>query len=422
MTVSQDATCAIAALATMGVIVRPWGLPEALWAVIGAVVLVALSLVSWSAALHAVGSGTDVYLFLAGMMLLAELARSQGVFDWISAHAVQLAKGSAQRLFGLVFCVGTAVTILLSNDATAVVLTPAVLASAKAAKAEPMPYLFICAFVANAASFVLPISNPANIVVFGASMPALGSWLEWFALPSFVSIAATYYCLRFTQRRALCRAIVTDIPAVRLTSAGRWTLIGIGTFVVVLLSASALRMSLGLPTFAIALLSASSVLFRARQSPLTLLKGVSWSVLILVAGLFVLVEGVAQTGAIHSLSDALATAAVGAPIQSGWIAAAAAAVMCNLINNLPAGLIAHTLVATGQHLPGSVTNALLIGIDLGPNLSITGSLATILWLTALRREGLSISAWGFSRIGLIVAIPPILLALATSAFTASSVR
>ena len=94
-------------------------------------------------------------------------------------------------------------TVLLSNDATAVVLTPAVYAATRAAKVEPLPYLFVCAFIANAASFVLPISNPANLVVFGKQMPPLSDWLRAFALPSLAAIVATYLALRLTQRRAL---------------------------------------------------------------------------------------------------------------------------------------------------------------------------------------------------------------------------
>src|SRR5258705_1907953 len=87
ITVAEGATWAIAAVATGGVIARPWRLPEAIWAVLGAASLVVLALVPWRDALSAIGDGTDVYLFLAGMMLLAELARQQGVFDWLAALA-----------------------------------------------------------------------------------------------------------------------------------------------------------------------------------------------------------------------------------------------------------------------------------------------------------------------------------------------
>jgi arsenical pump membrane protein len=106
-------------------------------------------------------------------------------------------------LFLLVYLAGTVVTIFLSNDATAVVLTPAVLAAAKKADTNPLPLLFVCAFIANAASFVLPISNPANLVLYGNHMPALAAWLERFALPSLLSILATCAALHWTQRREL---------------------------------------------------------------------------------------------------------------------------------------------------------------------------------------------------------------------------
>ena len=157
----------IAAGAIAGVIFRPREWPEAVWACLGAFFLVVLGLLPTGPALGAVAKGSDVYFFLSGMMLLAELARREGLFDWLAALAVQAAKGSQARLFTLLYIVGVLVTVFLSNDATAVVLTPAVYAAVKKARADVLTYLFICAFIANAASFVLPISNPANLVVYG---------------------------------------------------------------------------------------------------------------------------------------------------------------------------------------------------------------------------------------------------------------
>jgi arsenical pump membrane protein len=277
-----------------------------------------------------------------------------------------------------------------------------------------LPYLFICAFVANAASFVLPISNPANLVVFGSHMPALGSWLAQFALPSGVSIAVTYAMLRVTQRSPLSQPIATEIEVPTLTRAGRWTTFGIGVSAAALLAASAFDLQLGLPTFLVGAVTAAAVLLQQRQSPLRLLKGVSWSVLPLVAGLFVLVEGLIRTGVIQRLSGTLSAAAANSSAATSWGAGTLIAFACNLINNLPAGLIAQSVLATGPHVPPSVTNALLIGVDLGPNLSVTGSLATILWLFALRREGQDISAWRFLRVGALVMVPALVVALAAS--------
>ena len=130
MTAAQAETWSIAAFATSGVILRPWGLPEAIWVVAGATALVLSALLPWQDALAAVSRGTDVYLFLTGMMLLAEVARREGLFDWLAVHATEAAKGSPTRLFGLIYAVGILVTAFMSNDATAVVLTPAVYAAA----------------------------------------------------------------------------------------------------------------------------------------------------------------------------------------------------------------------------------------------------------------------------------------------------
>ena len=139
----------------------------------GAVILLAVGLLPWRDGLAAVSKGTDVYLFLIGMMLLSETARREGVFDWVAAFAVNRAGASPRRLFLLIYGVGVVVTAFLSNDAAAVVLTPAVAVAARKAKVPALPYLFICAFIANAASFVLPISNPANLVLYGDHTPPL---------------------------------------------------------------------------------------------------------------------------------------------------------------------------------------------------------------------------------------------------------
>src|SRR6185437_4724374 len=111
----------------------------------------------------------------------------------------------------LVYAVGILVTVFLSNDATAVVLTPAVYAAVKRARVDSRPYLFACAFIANAASFVLPISNPANLVVYGKTLPPLLPWLRVFARPSLVSIGVTFLALRFDFRKSLRGEVARNI-------------------------------------------------------------------------------------------------------------------------------------------------------------------------------------------------------------------
>jgi arsenical pump membrane protein len=408
---SSSLVLSVAAAATLGVITRPFRIPEFVWALLGAAILVGLGHLAWHDALRAAGKGTDVYLFLIGMMLLAEVARQAGLFDWLAGHAVRWARGSATRLFLIVYAVGTLVTIFLSNDATAVVLTPAVYAAATAARVTPRPYLYICAFIANAASFVLPISNPANLVIFGSHMPPLGQWLYQFALPSLASIVVTFVLLRLTQRHALRQSVSTETSDEPLSLAGKCVAYGIGLTAAALLTASALDWQLGLPTFIAGTAVTLIVLLISRTSPWPIVRDVSWGVLPLVAGLFILVEAVQQTGVLDAVTQWLQSAAAASPHKAGFGAGVIVALASNLINNLPAGLIAAT-VGQNAHVPMHVTSGILIGVDLGPNLSVTGSLATILWLIALHREGEAVTAWQFLKLGLIVMPPALVAALA----------
>jgi arsenical pump membrane protein len=404
-------TWTIAAIATAGVILRPFNLPEAIWAVAGAVLLVLLGLISPQDALTGVGKGTDVYLFLFGMMLLSEIAREEGLFSWLAAVATSQAKGSARRLFLLTYGVGMVVTIFLSNDATAVVLTPAVAAAVKTARAkQPLPYLLICAFIANAASFVLPISNPANLVIYGSNMPPLLQWLPAYLLPSVLSIAATYVVLRWTQRGSLSQQIAKDVPVPTLSGGGKTAAVGIAATAVVLLVSSAMDIQLGLPTAIAGAITAAVVLIRERKGPWSTVKDISWGVLPLVAGLFVLVEALDKTGLIRTITTLLHDGAERSATWAAWSAGVIVAFASNLINNLPTGLIAGSAVQSA-HVSDQVTRAVLIGVDLGPNLSVTGSLATILWLTALRREGQTVGVGTFLKLGIVVMPPALLLAI-----------
>ena len=406
----------ICALTIGLILIRPRKIPEAAWACAGALLLLLTRSISPAAAISAIAKGTDVYLFLVGMMVLAELARHEGFFDWIATVAVQAAKGSRTRLFALIYAVGILVTTFLSNDATAVVLTPAVLAASRKARAKPLPYLLICAFIANAASFVLPISNPANLVVYGSKMPSLLAWLKSFALPSSLAIASTCLVLYLLSRENLKGEMESHVERPELSIAGRRAAYSIVGTALVLITASAFNVDLGLPTVLAALMAIVFVAFEDHDAPLAIVKGISWSVLPLVAGLFVLVEAVNGAGALSATRVGLATLQKLQPVLASISAAFTEALLSNVINNLPVGLITGSAVK-GVQISARIRDSLLIGVDLGPNLSVTGSLATILWLVALRREGESVTAWQFLKYGLLVMPPALLIAVASLALT-----
>jgi arsenical pump membrane protein len=301
----------------------------------------------------------------------------------------------------------------MSNDATAVVLTPAILTAVRKARVQPLPYLFACALISNAASFVLPISNPANLVVFHAGLPALGRWLLAFSVPSILAVAATYVAMRLIFRKDLSCQIVEEVEAEKLTSNGKLVLGGMALIIAILLTASAMKKDLGLPTCLAALALTAILSIKERSNPLKLAREISWSTLLLVAGLFVMVDALEARGALQLTQQWLEQAQRMSPAAGAMIVGFVIGVANNLVNNLPLGLIAGATLremhVQAAHVSALLTNAVMIGVDLGPNLSITGSLATILWLLALRKEKVEVSFWKFLQVGAI-AMPVALLA------------
>ncbi len=389
---------------------RPRRVPEYVWAVAGAILLVVFRLLPLGQAWTAVRAGTNVYLFLAGMMLLAELARQHGVFDWLAELAMEHARGSQMRLFVLVYGIGIVVTSLLSNDATAVLLTPAVLAVVRRTKTSPLPYLFACALIANAASFVLPISNPANLVVFDGQLPALGEWLRIFLLPATAAIGMTFLLLWWHSRKDLRPPMQDGVRPASLNPMGRRAGLGILLAAGALLATSALGGPVGPAAFVAGILAMLFVAGKQGRVMTAALRHMSWSVIPLVAGLFVMVAALRGVGALAISAYALKTAAAWPPLAGLSAVAFGFGIAANTINNLPMGLIGAAAIQAA-HGTRVMHAAVLLGINLGPNLSVTGSLATILWLIALRREKIEVSAWHFLRVGVLVMPPTLLIAV-----------
>jgi arsenical pump membrane protein len=216
--------------------------------------------------------------------------------------------------------------------------------------------------------------------------------------------------LRWTQRDALKGVCETNLEAPVLSASGRVALAGIVVTAGALLTVSAYDIQLGMPTAILGALTALVVLIKERKSPLPMIRAISWSVLPLVAALFVMVEMLDHTGVITTFAGMLRRATEHNEMSAAAWAGTSIAFVSNLMNNLPAGLIASSTVMQA-HSPERVIDALLIGVDLGPNLSITGSLATILWLNAIRREGEDVGFMKFLQVGVLVMVPALVLAL-----------
>jgi arsenical pump membrane protein len=221
------------------------------------------------------------------------------------------------------------------------------------------------------------------------------------------SIGITFLCLRWHGRQELRQPIEGEATQARLTTEGKLALAGLLLAAAALIAASAFGLSLGAPTCCAAMVALVVVAFRNPRIVGNVAKGISWSVLPLVAGLFVIVEALENAGLLRAGLAGLQWLSRG----PGWLAkgasAFAVALVANGMNNLPVGLMSGAAIRHAQE-SGLVAHAILIGVDLGPNLSVTGSLATILWLIALRREKVEVTAWEFTKVG-ILAMPLALL-------------
>ena len=387
---------AIALAALAGVFVRPWRTNPAWWAAGGAILLVASRAVAPAQAGTALGRGLNVYLFLIGMMALAEFARVEGVFAWVAAVAVRAANGSRRRLLALVYASGVVTTTFLSNDATIVVLTPAVLVVVAEADAPPLPYAFACALVANAASTVLPIANPSNLLFFAGGMPPLGAWLASFGLASLAAIISTYAIIALLFRRELRAPLARHERNVPRPHAAAFTMLALAAITLVVTASRA--GALGAVTLALGVLAALVACARRRDALFAIARGIDWPIVVLTMGLFVIVEALDLAGAAALPRALFAWAAHAVQPLAQLAVAGAAAAASNAANNLPVGLELGRFVA-GAHPPTPLASAALLGVNIGPNFSVNGSLATVLWLAIVHRAGVRVSPLQFAAVG-----------------------
>jgi arsenical pump membrane protein len=423
----HTALAALIFIATLIVIVvRPRQVNEAWSAAVGAVLMLATGVVSPLAALTAIGSEWNLFLFFLGLMLTAAVADMAGFFDWAAGLAAAAAGGSGRRLLFNVFVLGAIITTFLSNDATAIILTPVVYTIATRLKLRVMPYLFAVSFMANAASMTLPISNPINILTGDHLRAPLAVYEGHLLLASIASIAITSAILMaFFWRSAAGRFEFDWRSVVRSAVKDRAffeaTLAGLALLAVAYIVGSAFLWPLGV--VAIAGGGGLLVVAAARRglSRHHLNTHISPTLFVYIAALFVLVRGVQDAG----ITPALVAAAVSRASDAGNAVVAGlvgSAVTSNLINNLPAVLVFISGAQAGGVQTGLQAPFLfgaLVGADLGPNLTPVGALSTMLWLVIVRRHGIHVSAWDFFKLGAVVA--PLTL-LAAAALVAASFR
>lgn len=388
-------------------LLRPHGWPEAVVAVPAAALVIVTGAISWHGAWVEVRELAPVVGFLAAVLVLARLCDDEGLFHAIGVLMARATSGGQHRLLLSVFGVSAAVTAILSLDATVVLLTPVVLATARTLAVPARPHAYATAHLSNSASLLLPVSNLTNLLAFSAAGLTFLHFAALMSLPWLVAIAVEYVLLRWLFRRDLAvepqpaPPEPVDLPLFALVTVGL-TLVGFAVTSLVGLS----------PAWA-ALAGAAALgvrgLVTRRTSVGRIVAAIDLPFLAFVLCLGVVVAAVMRNGLEPAMHRVL-------PDGQGLLAllgiAAVAAVLSNIVNNLPAVLVLLPLAAP---LGPAAVLAVLIGVNVGPNLTYVGSLANLLWRSVVRRD-MNPSFAEFSRVGLVTT--PLTLVAAVAALWA----
>jgi arsenical pump membrane protein len=405
----------VAALAAA--VVRPRWLPEAAVAAAGAAAVVGVGAISPAGARQALEDLGPTVGFLAALLALADGCRREGVFAAIGAWMAAGSRGRPPRLLGLTFAACAGVTAVLGLDATVVLLTPVVFATATRLRTSARPHAYACAHLANSASLVLAVSNLTNLLAFHASRLSFVRFATLMALPWLAAIAIEWVVLRRFFASELERPVVAvggaagregRAAAGAGAAAGARAGAGAGgrpapAFALAVLALTlvgfALSSALGVAPVWFAAAGAAALtlrgLTRGDPAPAGLVRALEPGFLVFVLGLGVIVAAASQ----HGLGGAVRSVLpAGGSLGDLLVVAGVSAVLANLVNNLPATLI--LLPATAALGTGPVL-AMLVGVNVGPNLSYAGSLATLLWRRVLRAEETDVELWEFTRLGLL---------------------
>lgn len=348
-----------------------------------------------------------ILVFVAALTVVAEMCAGAGLFDAAAGLASRVTGGRRWALWGLVVLLATLSTAVLSLDTTAVLLTPVVIALARRTHTPPLPFALAVLALANTASLVLPVSNLTNLLADHLLRRADVGYLGLMWAPALAAIVVTVSVLAVRDRRSLHGRYDVHPPR----AVKDRVLLGLCAVAV---GALGVAFVVGAPTAPTAVVAAvvllGATLLRHQKLPVAARDLVPWRTLLVVLGLFVVVE----TAHAHGLGTLLAQAAgTGGTAGDLLRLAAVGALASNAINNLPAYLALEPAAAAD---PLRVA-ALLIGTGVGPLITPWGSLATILWWQRCRTVLLDVHAGTIVRQGLLLA--PLTVVAATLALVAT---
>jgi arsenical pump membrane protein len=396
------ALVALAAALTAAVARWRWA-PDWIVAALGAVIVVAVGALSFHGARTALGRLGPTVGFLAALLVLADGCRRAGVFDALGRYMALGSRGRPHRLLAMVFLAAAGTTAVLSLDATIVLLTPIVFVTAARLPTSPRPHVYACSHLANSASLLLPVSNLTNLLAFAACGVSFTRFAALMVLPWLVAVAIEWLVLTRVFADEL-RGTATGAGSVgadrERPHLPRFAL----TVVALTLAGFAVSSVLGIAPVWFATVGA--VALTVQQPPASvrdLVGAAEPAFLVFVLGLGVIVSAAGING-LSSVVDSLLPH--GSDLPALLAVAFVSAVLANLVNNLPATLIVVAVVSSSA--PGAVL-AMLIGVNVGPNLTYVGSLATLLWRRIVHAHDEDVDMGQFLKLGALT-VPGTLVA------------
>jgi arsenical pump membrane protein len=425
-------------LVTLALVVwQPRGLPIGFTALAGAVVALAVGVVS----LDDVPTVWDVVwnatITFVALILISLVLDEAGFFEWAALHVARWGRGDGVRLFTLIVLLGAAIAAVFANDGAALILTPIVINMLLALRFPPaasLAYVMACGFIADAGSLPLVVSNLVNIVVADFFDVSFARYAVVMVPVGLASVAAALVVLRLRFRRAIPRhydlgLLREPAAAVRDPLVFRTGWVVLVVLVIGYFSAD----PLGVPISAVASACAVVLVLVAARRPAaafrradpdarrpvidvpSVVRGAPWQIVLFSLGMYLVVFGLRNQGLTDDLGDLFRSFADAGPFAAAYGTGFVVTGLSAVMNNLPTTLIASLGVdaagaqGTAHEL---LVYATVVGADLGPKITPIGSLATLLWLHVLDRRGIHIG-WGtYVRVGVVLTIPVVAATLA----------
>ena len=404
------------------IIWQPKGLQIGTTAIIGAVVAYALGIVAYDDLFTVFDIVWDATLAFIGIIILSMVLDEIGFFEWCAIKMAKLSKGNGHLMFVYALLLGAFVSALFANDGAALILTPILLAKMKILKLNAktiLAFLLAGGFIADSASLPFVFSNLTNIVTANYFNIGFAEYLATMIVPFIVSVIVSIGLLWLILRKDIPKQIDISLLKDENEVLKSKTLFLFSWFFLALLIAGYfIGDHYGLPVSLFAL--GGGVIFLLIASYLktvdakAIIKNAPWQVVWFSIGLYVVVYGLKNAGLTDYLSlilqDLSTRGDTIAIVGTGFISAFLSAIM----NNMPTVMIMDIALVDVSNQ--ALVYANIIGCNLGPKMTPFGSLATLLWLHVLAQKGVKIGFWQYSKFGLIITPPVLLVVLLSLAY------